>query len=164
MSLRFFSNKHVITAFIVAPLLAVMGYMVADKMVSEKPLPAQEGQSYPLLAGSNCRYTSGVCDLRNNDFRARIAIRREGDQALLVLSSEQILENIVFSVSRMGDVESLPNTMVWNSTVRQWEAALPYQPDDNTQLKLVLNSAGVNYYAETPMTFSTYQTGFEQPE
>ena len=34
--------------------------------------PAQAGQTYKLLAKSNCRYASGVCSLENEDFKLRV--------------------------------------------------------------------------------------------
>ena len=68
----FFTNKHVITAFIVAPILAVLSYYAVDLLLKEQPHVAVAGSSYPLVAQSNCRYTSGRCDLKNADFVAQI--------------------------------------------------------------------------------------------
>lgn len=56
---RLLTNKHVVIAMLVAPVLAVIAYFAVDASVSEPPKAAQPGQSYPLAVRSNCRYTSG---------------------------------------------------------------------------------------------------------
>ncbi|MGY0646152.1 MAG: hypothetical protein ACW7DN_16410, partial [Paraglaciecola chathamensis] len=60
-----FKNKHIITALIVTPLLAIAGYFATDYIVSERPQQAQQGGQYQLAALPNCRYASGKCGLKN---------------------------------------------------------------------------------------------------
>ena len=40
------TNKHVVIALIVAPILAVIAYFATDAAVGEKPHKAQAGKSY----------------------------------------------------------------------------------------------------------------------
>jgi len=72
--MSFFKNKHVITAMIVAPILAIVSYYAVDLMVKEQPKAAVEGQAYKLIAKSNCRYSSGACDLVNGDFKSTVTV------------------------------------------------------------------------------------------
>ena len=67
-----FSNKHVLVAMLVAPVLAIMAWFAVDYFVAERPHAAEEGATYTLLAKSNCRYASGKCDLENADFELTI--------------------------------------------------------------------------------------------
>ena len=63
-----FKNKHFIVALLIAPILAIIAYFGVDIAVSEKPHAAKKGQSYKLVSKSNCRYTSGLCDMENGEF------------------------------------------------------------------------------------------------
>ena len=66
------TNKHVIVAMIIAPILAIIAYFGVDHAFSEKPHSAVEGQSYPLVAKSNCRYESGKCTMENGDISVSV--------------------------------------------------------------------------------------------
>jgi len=57
-------NKHLVIAMLVAPVLAVLSYFALDVLVGERPKPAEEGQSYPLVEKPDCRYASGHCGLK----------------------------------------------------------------------------------------------------
>jgi len=72
--LKTLTNKHLIIAMIVAPILAVIAYYGVDRVVSETPHKAVKGQSYPLAAKSNCRYKSGECTLKNGDISLTINV------------------------------------------------------------------------------------------
>ena len=77
-------NKHVLVAALVAPLLALMAWFAIDLMTGEEPHAAIEGQSYALVELPNCRYDSGRCGLKNNEFRLDISYRRiSGDRLAL---------------------------------------------------------------------------------
>ena len=60
-------NKHVVTAFIVAPIFALISYFATDSVVSERPKQAEEGVAYPFSVKPNYRYQSGKCTLENGD-------------------------------------------------------------------------------------------------
>jgi len=67
-----FTNKHVIIAMLVAPVLAIMAWFAVDYFIGERPHAAKEGAAYTLIAKSNCRYDSGQCDLENSDFKLNL--------------------------------------------------------------------------------------------
>ena len=62
--MKFLKNKHLLTASLVAPILALMSYFAIDALVGETPHAAEEGQSYQLVEKQNCRYNSGSYDQR----------------------------------------------------------------------------------------------------
>ena len=64
-----FTNKHVVVAMLVAPILAILAWYSIDYFLAEKPHAALPGAAYALIAKSNCRYDSGECDLENGDFK-----------------------------------------------------------------------------------------------
>ena len=70
-----FTNKHVVVAMLVAPILAILAWFAVDALVSERPHVAHEGGAYRLAAKPSCRYASGMCELENADLK--ISIRPE---------------------------------------------------------------------------------------
>ena len=71
-----FTNKHIIVALLVTPVLAVLAWFAVGAFVGEKPQQAAPGQSYPLVERSNCRYDSGQCDLHNEDLQLSITFEQ----------------------------------------------------------------------------------------
>jgi hypothetical protein len=72
--LNVLTKKHLIVAMIVSPILAVLTYYAVDFKVSEKPHSAVPGNSYPLVAQSNCCYSRGKYTFKNGDIEASISI------------------------------------------------------------------------------------------
>ena len=167
-----FSNKHVVAALIISPILALVSYFAVDRVLVEPPQLAQAGQSYPLLAKSNCRYESGRCDLRNADFQATLTVTTmQGSDTVarpvLQLTTSHIVQDIKIgfkatdkqhendfvvpqSMSRVGDNK------------KSWSHIMPMPASLDTQLMIVIFSNGVRYYAETTMGFSEYKTSFNK--
>lgn len=171
MALRFLTNKHVIAAMVVTPILAVLGYLATDMLVKEQPHVAQAGQNYPLVAQSNCRYTSGRCDLENNQFKASLSVDESANQQSLLLTAEHALEqvNVGFnlvptesSAEQTRGAESIPQKMVWNGTQNRWELPLPQGVTSDSLLMIVIQANGVNYFADTQMAFMKFETGFNK--
>lgn len=163
--MSFFTNKHVITAMIVAPVLAFLSYYLVDSAVREQPNVAEQGQSYPLVAKSNCRFTSGVCDLENADFSAQLTVEKVGAQARLLLTSPHQLQQVNVGFKRPDDEQTSGSVMpqkMSQDTAGKWQITVPVMMDQDTNLMLVVQSSGVNYYAETSMAFSEYQTSFNK--
>lgn len=171
MALRFLTNKHVIAAMVVTPILAVLGYLAADMLVKEQPHVAQAGQNYPLVAQSNCRYTSGRCDLKNNDFKASLQVDQGANVQTLLLTAEHALDqvNVGFnlvpadsSTTQPTGTATDPQKMVWNGTQNQWELPLPQGVQSDSLLMIVIQANGVNYFADTQMAFMQFETGFNK--
>lgn len=163
----FFSNKHVIMAMVVAPILAILTYYFVDTIVKEKPHQAIEGASYPLNAKSNCRYTSGRCDLENASFKSFLIVTEKDNQQILTLTSNHSLQDakIGFSdLDQQSDLELVrPAAMLSISKDgKKWSIVMPMTADANTQLMLAVLANGAHYYAETTMGFSEYKTTFNK--
>ena len=92
------TNKHVIIAMIVAPILSVLAWIGVGQLAGEKPHAARPGQSYPLVEKSNCRYESGACDLQNEDFKLRLTLQATGAGAEMVLTASHPLEGAVIGI------------------------------------------------------------------
>ncbi|MCH1492111.1 MAG: hypothetical protein L7T24_06105, partial [Luminiphilus sp.] len=78
-------NRHFITALLVAPLLAVLAWFAVGQWVEEpalQPIPAQSGNSYPMIERPGCRYAGGDCGLSNEDFKLALAVTPDGQLRL----------------------------------------------------------------------------------
>lgn len=154
------TNKHVVTAFIVTPVLAMLGYFIADLLVKEEPHIAIEGSSYALVAKSNCRYTSGECDLVNAAFKTKLIVEStdQGDQ--LTLQSNYPLDGVKIGFSNSEKSTSvIPTSMSLNDETQQrWSVELPQDTNEHTKLMISMQANGAYYFAESQMAFSAYET------
>ena len=149
-------NKHVLTASLVAPLLALMSYFAIDFFVGETPHAAREGQSYQLVEKSNCRYDSGQCDLQNGDFRLSLNPEWGTDgQLLLTLQSVFPLEGVVISLARGGAGDTVPvNMRAVSGDGLAWSIMLDNPDPADDRLRLVASSNQSLWYADAAMKFA----------
>ncbi len=151
-----FRNKHVITAMLVAPLLAILTWFAVGALVGEKPKPAQRGQSYPLVETSSCRYASGVCELTNNDLRLTL---RAGDGVgfNLTLTSTHALDQVQMAVGA-ADSDTAPRLMMRGGDEgRSWYLPMSSAPAEGLRIRLVASRAGSAFFADASTAF--LQTG-----
>ncbi|KAA1194292.1 hypothetical protein F0M18_02320 [Pseudohalioglobus sediminis] len=148
-----FTNKHVIIAMIVAPILAVLAWFAVGQLTGEQPHVAEPGQSYPLVEKSNCRYESGACDLENEDFRLRLTLQDGVTGPEFLLTSSHTLEGVVLSVGA-ADAEAQPAPMrASDGQGLQWRIVLGEKPTPDQRIRLVARAAGSSYFAEASTTF-----------
>jgi len=146
------TNKHVVIAVIVAPLLAVMAWFAAGKFTGESPEAAVPGQSYPLVEKSNCRYASGACDIQNEEFRLRLTPGESGNSELLLTSSHP-LDGVVLGVG-LPDQETQPAAMRAADGQRlEWRLQLGAAPLPVQRIRLVALAHGSSYFADVGTTF-----------
>ncbi|TBR37669.1 hypothetical protein CBF23_014155 [Marinomonas agarivorans] len=154
-----FNNKHVIIALIVAPILSLIAYFGVDQMVSEKPHKAVAGNTYPLVAKSNCRYTSGICTMQNGDFELAIRL----DKNTLYVTSPYSLSTVQsFLLHNLNEQQA--NKKIFqqvDDNGQEWALVLTEPPSESSQLRLVTIAAESIYYGETNMAFIDYKTVFE---
>lgn len=155
-----FKNKHVITALIVTPVLAVMGYFATDYLVSEPPHQAKHGEQYQLIQLPNCRYASGQCGLKNGNFKLTVTSRIDNNGGLsLYLESVFALSEAFIAVLGDPSERALPTAMQpFSDDGKKWQLRL-YAPDPQ-YMRLVVTTEGVAYYAESGMAFLNYETSF----
>lgn len=148
-----FSNKHVIIAMIVAPILAILAWFAVGQLTGEQPGAAQPGQSYPLVEKSNCRYESGACDLENEDFRLRLTLQDGVAGPEFLLTASHALEGVVLGVADPG-AQSQPTPMrASDGQGLEWRMALAETPGAQQRIRLVARAAGSSYFAEASTTF-----------
>lgn len=159
-----FKNKHIIAAMIVAPMLAVLTYFLVDQIVREEPYMAVYGQAYPLVAKSNCRFSSGQCRLENASFSAVLSVLQEssGQQVLLLNSSHALQQATIGLVDEQGQEWPPTDMLAKSDNQTQWQLDLPFAVTANTLARVALKSNDAFYFAETTMQFNQYSTIFEQ--
>lgn len=149
-----FTNKHVVVAMLVAPVLAIMAWFAIDYLLSERPHAAQPGADYQLIAKSNCRYDSGECDLENGDFELSLrATEITATGITLSLRSRFPLQHATIGFIDAG-VQAMPAKMSSiDSSATQWSATLTQPADNPSTLGIAVSSNGTNYFAEAPTAF-----------
>lgn len=153
-----FTNKHVVVAMLVAPVLAIMAWFAIDYFVAERPHAAKPGAAYKLIAKSNCRYDSGQCDLENGDFKLTLrATGKSGENVTLALQSRFALQQATIGFIDGGQ-DRPPSMMVASDTAAtQWSATVALPTGNLSTLGLAVKSQGANYFAEVPATFLTLE-------
>lgn len=160
--MSFFKNKHVITAMIVAPILAIASYYFVDLMVKEQPHVAIAGHSYELLAKPNCRYTSGECDLVNASFQSTLRVTQQGGQQILTLNASHPLSGVTIGFVEQGEQRSPETMQAQPDNRRVWSLPILVNTDEHTQLRVAMTANGASYFAETTLAFAEYRTSFDK--
>ncbi|GAA3963389.1 hypothetical protein [Allohahella marinimesophila] len=155
------TNKHVVIAMIVAPILAILAYLGTDAMVSEKPALPEVDESYPLVAHSNCRYESGLCELENGDLL--ITLRFDAERPALSLTSSHAIDAAFVQIGT--EVQEPPTIMrpAQGETAESgklWQLELASMPSEEELLRLVVVRKGSRFFVETGTAFSVYDNGF----
>ena len=156
-----FTNKHVIIAMIVAPILSILAWVAVGSFTGEQAAPARAGQSYPLVAKSNCRYPSGACDLENEDLRLRLSAATEGGSELN-LSSSHPLDRVVLGV---GEAEEETQPVMMRPVDGQgleWRLELGTSPRFDQRIRLVAMAGGSSYFADAATAFLEPRENREQ--
>jgi hypothetical protein len=148
-----FTNKHVVIALIVGPVLAILAWIGVGQIAGEKATAAVFGKSYPLVEKSDCRYESGHCKLENEDFKLVLHVERRGVVSVLVLKSAHVLEGVLVSVAAPGS-ETIPSAMrVSDAQSTKWVISLKDVPTPAQRLYLVASSGGVQYFGDVATQF-----------
>ncbi len=159
-----FKNKHFLIALLIAPILSLIAYFGTDMALSEKPHAAQEGETYKLAAKSNCRYTSGLCDMTNGDFKVQFRSEKLTAQGLdLSLKSAFSLEGVKVSLVNDQEQSAQPIDMLsTDSEGLKWIVSLPKPTSEESWLRVAIQSNGTLYYGETQTAFVKYETLFTE--
>jgi hypothetical protein len=156
-----FTNKHLVVAMLVAPVLAVLAYFALDALISEPPQPAEAGQSYPLVEKPNCRYGSGRCGLKNGDFELVLSTRALGDDRLsLNLKSVFPLDGVMIAVVEEGRDQQRPVAMQSiGDDGLDWSLDMRRSDPERHSLRLVSAAKQSNYYGDAATKFTLYEIG-----
>ena len=148
-----FTNKHVIIAMIVCPILAILAWYAVGNLIGEQPQLAQPGNSYPMVEKSNCRYESGTCNLENEDFKLTLVYQDGLSGPLLLLRSSHPLDGVVLGVG-LTDVEGAPSVMrASDGRGQEWRLTIGAAPGPDERIRLVAMAGGSSYFADASTLF-----------
>ena len=149
-------NRHVVVAALVAPVLALLAYFAMDYMFGEAPHAAVEGQSYPLVEKPNCRYDSGYCGLKNNEFELEISYQRlGGDRLALSLESTFPLDGVMAAVviSETDDKAPVPMKAA-SADGKEWSIEVVVTEPETDRIRLAASAGGSVYFGEVSTRFT----------
>lgn len=158
--MNFFKNKHIVTALLVAPILAVLGYVLADRSVAEKPDAARSGQSYPLVARSNCRYQSGLCTLVNGDIKINLTANRLDARSVELIAESDLPISQALIAAKSGQHDGAAQNMTPQAS--GWRLRMGLAQPDQTLLRMAFTIDGAVYFVETSAAFVDYRTGYSK--
>ena len=147
------SNKHLVVAFIVGPVLAILAWFAVGQLVGNRAALAVSGESYPLLEKSDCRYASGHCKLENQDFKLALSVEHHGLDFVLVLASDYALEGVMVSVGVPGGAAKPEAMQTGDKGGMQWKYTLEGIPDLEERIHLVASSGGSQYFGDAATLF-----------
>ncbi len=149
-------NKHVLVAALVAPVLALIAYFAMDHMFGETPQAAVEGQSYPLVEKPGCRWESGRCGLKNNEFELDLGFERlGGDGVRLDLESAYPLDGVMVAVamSETDDRPPVPMNAVGDEGLR-WSLEVRLPQPESDRIRLAATTGGSVYFGDVSAKFT----------
>ena len=154
-----FTNKHVIVAMLVAPILAIFAWFGVDMMVAETPFEPVAGETYKLVEKPNCRWASGECELKNNNFEIRLTAEDAGGgQRDIALQASHPLQGVKFAVFKSSpetiDRESEPADMEQlDQDGLKWGLIIEEPRSELARFRLAIKSGDSLFFGETSTTF-----------
>lgn len=148
-----FTNKHVVVALIVAPVLAILAWLAVGQIAGEEAAVAVPGQSYPLVEKSDCRYESGHCKLENEEFKLLLRLQQRGPDAFLLLTSAHVLEGVMVSVTAPDNAAQPRPMNLATAGGLEWEVSLDRLPASQDRIYLVASSGGTQYFGDAATLF-----------
>ena len=142
------TNRHVVIALIVAPILAVLAWQGVGQLNGEKPRAAQPGNAYPLVEHSNCRWHSGQCTVSNQDIELQLSLHH----TTLAIRSSRPLARILVAIAS-ATTQQQPVAMVRQGD--QWQLDIQRRPGASDRLRLVAAIEGTHFFAEVSTAFAT---------
>ncbi|MFK7977285.1 MAG: hypothetical protein AB8C02_14210 [Halioglobus sp.] len=156
-----FSNKHIVLALLVTPVLAVMAWYLTGHLFGEQPHPAVEGGTYPLVEQSNCRYPSGRCDLRNAELRVSIVATGDPASGTFLLTAQPGIDAAFLAFApALNDNDLAPTPMQpLDEEGLRWQVKLAEPRILNPRFYLVVTAQGAHWYGEFGATFMSKEAG-----
>jgi hypothetical protein len=147
-------NKHVVVALIVAPILSILAWFAVGQIAGEKPQPAEAGNTYKLVARSNCRYASGSCNLHNADFELTIEPGMvTASSVALTMTASHALQSAALGLIEPG-LASQPSPMTQTADDgTQWQGLLPRPASAAAMVRVAVKAQDATWFAEVPVVF-----------
>lgn len=161
-----FKNKHITTAFIVAPILAILSYFATDYIVSDIPSVAEDGQSYSLLARPNCRYQSGKCTLVNGDLEIRLnLLKLDTGETVLQANTSHPLKGVRVALVNQAQVNQETPPLAFAKVDEKgtsWRLQMTEAHLAADEIRIATLSESTIFYGSSETTFFTYETSFSR--
>ncbi len=145
-------NRHLKTAFIIAPFLAIGGYALVDQYQYSQQIK-QAKALYPLEAQGACRLSEdGGCLLRHETLQVvlKTADRQPDGSLTVVVAASAALQGGKLGYGRSG--EEIPQrSLRQGKDARHWLVGIPASDltaQDRLDLRMALVSDGRVYIAE----------------
>ena len=146
----FFTNKHVVIALIVAPILSILAWFAVGEFAGEKAKPARWGESYPLVEKSNCRYESGRCELANEGFKLTLEVTRGTD---LLLASAHPLRRVMITVGDPTQERPPVAMTAVDGAGLKWQYPMTAMPGSADRIRLVATTEHNAYFGDAATVF-----------
>ncbi len=141
------ANPHLKIALVVAPLLAVGGYIAADLYSSQREeAPAPKDQ--PLRIEGTCRLVGGVCKLLHREIAVNLGAESDPAGGVWIYLRASIpIEGALLALD-----DAPPRPMTRRGDATRWKLHLNALPRTDGRLRLVVAREGHRYYAEVPLS------------
>jgi len=137
-------NKHTKVAVLVAPLLAVLGYIASDYFIEND---ADKNKLITLIPESSCDVLAGECVLISGDFKVNV-FDKAG--STVVNSTFPLDEAVLFLVDEDNTATAYPLTQIQSNYY--WQAQTPLRELAKTstsyKLRLIASIKGGDYISE----------------
>lgn len=137
-------NPHLRLALVIAPLLAVGGYILAG-FFSPGSEPGAPSGPRPLEIDDRCQLLDGVCRLLHREIALNIGAALVSDGTEIFLASSVPLKGAVVGLEGRS-----PVTLSQRDGPKKWQAHLPYALPAGDTLHLVVATAEHRYFADVP--------------
>jgi len=133
---------------------SILAWFAVGQLAGEKPVPAEAGNTYKLVARSNCRYASGSCTLHNADFELTLEPGMlAANSVALTMTTSHALQGAVLGIIEPGLAsEPSPMTRVADDGMR-WQGLLPRPTSPAAMIRLAVTAQDATWYAEVPIVF-----------
>ncbi|WP_456447649.1 hypothetical protein [Thiolapillus sp.] len=139
------SNRHVKLAVILAPLLAIGGYILTGIYLDDK-IEAQPALDKPLTLQPGCHLLSGVCELLHREIAVNVAVEKKNGQAFFYLSTSTPIRGAIIAFAN-----SEPRSMLSRGDSKKWLLELQSPVHTGQTAKLVISGDKHRYFAEIPI-------------
>ena len=147
-------NKHVVVALIVAPILSILAWFAVGQLVGEKPHAALEGETYTLVARSNCRYASGACDLVNSDFKLTLTPEMlAASSVALTMTSSHALDSAALGLVEGASAAAPAPMTQTDDDGREWQGLIPRPGSHESSIRVAVSAQGATWFAEIPVVW-----------
>ena len=139
------ASPHIKLALVIAPLLAVGGYIVAEHALPRKSATI-DTTPRPLKIADDCRPLNTVCKLLHRELAVNITATPLKGETRVDLATSVAIDGGVIAFAGESPVK-----MEARNGPRGWKALLPRSVQSGDTLRLVLVNGQRRYFAEIPM-------------